>query len=167
MVMDPTPTHRCTVQRPFFLLHPTHHHHHLCHHHHHHFLCFCPHHHHHHFNGHPHLCPTLISPFPRNPEASNPVPLPNHSNLETSASGCEQSYATANLMLQEQEHEGLEEEDDDEPVFVLTDEWREFFAKSEAKRKLGKVSLLLSLLCMDYEGDIQLVVLLLLTLKIE
>lgn len=40
-------------------------------------------------------------------------------------------------MLQEQEHEGLEEEDDDEPVFVLTDEWREFFAKSEAKRKLG------------------------------
>ncbi|KAK9992937.1 hypothetical protein SO802_022640 [Lithocarpus litseifolius] len=71
-------------------------------------------------------------------EASNPVPLPNHSNLETSASGCEQSYATANLMLQEQEHEGLEEEDDDEPVFVLTDEWREFFAKSEAKRKLAK-----------------------------
>lgn len=41
-------------------------------------------------------------------------------------------------MLQEQEHEGLEEEDDDEPVFVLTDEWREFFAKSEAKRKLAK-----------------------------
>ncbi|KAM3731464.1 hypothetical protein ACB098_12G165300 [Castanea mollissima] len=145
--MDPTPTHRCTVQRPFFLLHPTHHHHHhhhhhLCnhHHHHHHFLCFCPHHphHHHHFNGHPHLCPTLISSFPRNPEASNPVPLPNHSNLETSASGCEQAYATANQMLQEQEHEGLEEEDDDEPVFVLTDEWREFFAKSEAKRKLEK-----------------------------
>ena len=103
-VMDPTPTHRCTIQRPFFLLHPTHHHHHhhhhLCHHHHHHFLCFCPHHpqhHHHHFNGHPHLCPALISSFPRNPEASNPVPLPNHSNLETSASGYEQSYATANL----------------------------------------------------------------------
>lgn len=99
-VMDPTPTHRCTVQRPFFLLHPTHHHHHhhICHHHHHHFLCFCPqhHHHHHHFKGHPHLCPTLISPFPRNPEASNPVTLPNRSNLETSASGCEQAFATAN-----------------------------------------------------------------------
>ncbi|ESR56785.1 hypothetical protein CICLE_v10024415mg, partial [Citrus x clementina] len=43
-------------------------------------------------------------------------------------------------MLQEQEHWGLEEaeeDDDDEPIFVLTDEWREFFAKSEAKRKLG------------------------------
>jgi hypothetical protein len=43
-------------------------------------------------------------------------------------------------MLQEQAHEELEEEDDDDPVFVLTDEWREFFAKSEAKRKLGSSS---------------------------
>lgn len=54
-------------------------------------------------------------------------------------------------MLQEQEHWGLEEaeEDDDEPIFVLTDEWREFFAKSEAKRKLGPLLLLLflSMLC--------------------
>ena len=44
-------------------------------------------------------------------------------------------------MLQVQKYEGLEEEveeeEDDEPIFVLTDEWREFFAKSEAKRKLG------------------------------
>jgi len=39
---------------------------------------------------------------------------------------------------QEREHIELDgDEDDDEPVFVLTDEWREFFAKSEAKRKLG------------------------------
>jgi len=29
------------------------------------------------------------------------------------------------------------EEEDEEPVFVLTDEWAEFFAKSEAKRRLG------------------------------
>ncbi|KAL5062929.1 hypothetical protein RYX36_024666 [Vicia faba] len=39
---------------------------------------------------------------------------------------------------QEPEHivfDGVEE--DDEPVFVMTDEWREFFAKSEARRKLG------------------------------
>lgn len=28
---------------------------------------------------------------------------------------------------------------DEEPVFVLTDEWREFFAKSEAKRKQGSI----------------------------
>uniref|UniRef100_F6I7H4 Uncharacterized protein n=1 Tax=Vitis vinifera TaxID=29760 RepID=F6I7H4_VITVI len=43
-----------------------------------------------------------------------------------------------NRILQEQKHEGLEEEEDEEPVFVLTDEWMEFFAKSEAKRKLEK-----------------------------
>ncbi|CAO2181940.1 unnamed protein product [Urochloa humidicola] len=29
-------------------------------------------------------------------------------------------------------------EDEEEPVFVLTDEWAEFFAKSEAKRRLAK-----------------------------
>lgn len=45
-----------------------------------------------------------------------------------------------NRILQEQKHEGLEEEEDEEPVFVLTDEWMEFFAKSEAKRKLGSSS---------------------------
>ncbi|XP_045832599.1 uncharacterized protein LOC123923893 isoform X2 [Trifolium pratense] len=40
---------------------------------------------------------------------------------------------------QELEHIELDgDEEDDEPVFVLTDEWREFFAKSEAKRKLEK-----------------------------
>lgn len=37
---------------------------------------------------------------------------------------------------QELEHLDLDEEED-EPVFVLTDEWREFFAKSEAKRQQG------------------------------
>ncbi|KAI5422952.1 hypothetical protein KIW84_046104 [Lathyrus oleraceus] len=31
-------------------------------------------------------------------------------------------------------------EEDDEPVFVMTDEWREFFAKSEARRKLAELS---------------------------
>jgi hypothetical protein len=30
------------------------------------------------------------------------------------------------------------EEEEEEPVFVLTDEWAEFFAKADAKRKLGK-----------------------------
>jgi hypothetical protein len=40
-------------------------------------------------------------------------------------------------------HNAVEEEaenldaDDEEPVFVLTDEWEEFFAKSDAKRRLG------------------------------
>ncbi|KAG5099422.1 hypothetical protein JHK82_044474 [Glycine max] len=36
------------------------------------------------------------------------------------------------------------EEEEDEPVFVLTDEWREFFAQSEARRKLGSQSILSS-----------------------
>lgn len=42
--------------------------------------------------------------------------------------------------LQDEENTGLaeeEEEEAEEPIFVLTDEWREFFAASEAKRKLG------------------------------
>lgn len=37
------------------------------------------------------------------------------------------------------------EEEDDDPVFVLTDEWKEFFAKSEAKRRLGTLHPFLSL----------------------
>lgn len=32
------------------------------------------------------------------------------------------------------------DDDDGEVAFVLTEEWRDFFAKSEAKRKLGKYS---------------------------
>lgn len=40
-------------------------------------------------------------------------------------------------MMQEGTEE-VAEEDEEEPVFVLTDEWREFFAKSEAKRRLAK-----------------------------
>lgn len=34
-------------------------------------------------------------------------------------------------------HAEAAEDEEDEPVFVLTDEWAEFFAKSEAKRRLG------------------------------
>lgn len=45
-------------------------------------------------------------------------------------------------MWQGQEHdEQMEDYDDydEEPVFILTDEWREFFAQSEAKRKKGSI----------------------------
>lgn len=44
--------------------------------------------------------------------------------------------------LQKQEfNEDLQLDDEDEEVeFVLTDEWREFFAKSEAKRRAGNAS---------------------------
>lgn len=37
-----------------------------------------------------------------------------------------------------QEDEEEEEEEEGEDVYVLTDEWAEFFAKSEAKRQLGR-----------------------------
>lgn len=40
-------------------------------------------------------------------------------------------------MMQERNEQVEEEEDEEEILFVLTDEWKEFFAKSEAKRKLG------------------------------
>lgn len=44
------------------------------------------------------------------------------------------------VQLQDLEPDFLEheEEEDLEDVFVLTDEWREFFAESEAKRKMEK-----------------------------
>ncbi|XLT05746.1 hypothetical protein HN51_044495 [Arachis hypogaea] len=39
---------------------------------------------------------------------------------------------------QELEHVELhDEEEDDKPIFFLTDEWREFFAKAEARKKHG------------------------------
>ncbi|XP_076911435.1 uncharacterized protein LOC143569391 [Bidens hawaiensis] len=41
----------------------------------------------------------------------------------------------ANINIEEEEEE---EEGEDEFMFVLTDEWKEFFAKSEAKRRLAK-----------------------------
>lgn len=51
-------------------------------------------------------------------------------------------YEETNVEMEEEgEHQKEEEED---PVFVLTDEWREFFAKSEAKRRLGRSHLVLS-----------------------
>lgn len=51
------------------------------------------------------------------------------------------AFCFINRMLEEQENDGLQEEEDDDPVFVLTDEWREFFAKSEAERKQSKALL--------------------------
>lgn len=56
-------------------------------------------------------------------------------------------------MLQDQNHGAvaLEEEDDDDPIFVLTDEWKEFFAKSEAKRKLGTLFLVSNLKDTDFD----------------
>lgn len=40
-------------------------------------------------------------------------------------------------LISEGDEQALEAEDELEYAFVLTDEWKEFFAKSEAKRRLG------------------------------
>lgn len=39
--------------------------------------------------------------------------------------------------LMQDEVVNFDDEEEADPVFVLTDEWRDFFAKSEAKRRLG------------------------------
>ncbi|XVF32134.1 hypothetical protein REPUB_Repub17cG0055900 [Reevesia pubescens] len=136
------PSHRFESWRPPYPV--PHHHHHHCHqhHHHHHPIMLCPHHyhhhaipcplhHHHHFiTCHSHVSPTL-----------GHLPLQNHLNLD-SITVQNEAHQSDTLVLQEQEQEleGLEEGEgaEEEPIFVLTDEWREFFAKSEAKRKLEK-----------------------------
>ncbi|OMO77159.1 hypothetical protein CCACVL1_15186 [Corchorus capsularis] len=107
-----------------------HHHHHHCHrHHNHHTIILCPLHHHHHLiTRHSHVNPTL-----------SPLSQPIHFNSLSTAVQNEADHS-ATLASQEQEYEEVvqEEEEEVEPIFVLSDEWREFFAKSEAKRKLGK-----------------------------
>ncbi|KAL4324627.1 hypothetical protein GQ457_11G003700 [Hibiscus cannabinus] len=114
---------------------PLHHHHHhtiSCHlhHHHHHHTISCPVH-HHLITCHSHVSPTLA-----------PLSPQNHANLESTTAQNE-AHHSGNPLLQDQEYEELqdikeEEDEEEEPIFVLTDEWREFFAKSEAKRKLEK-----------------------------
>lgn len=42
--------------------------------------------------------------------------------------------------MMQNEGQDLEDEEE-EPIFVLTDEWRDFFAKSEAKRRQGIFSI--------------------------
>ncbi|KAJ7961605.1 SKI/DACH domain-containing protein 1-like [Quillaja saponaria] len=73
--------------------------------------------------------------FIRNPEPFNSFSI--QSNLNLGSSEYKEAGTFSPCDLQEQEHEDFLEEEDDEPVFVLTDEWREFFAKSEARRRLG------------------------------
>ncbi|KAL5562157.1 hypothetical protein UlMin_031904 [Ulmus minor] len=114
--------------RPCFVPHHRCHNHHH-HHHHHHLLCpLNKLHHHHCLSGcHRHLCPNFAS-FPQNPQ-----PRASHA---FSPNFNKEAHDSAPQALQDQENGELEEED--EPVFVLTDEWRNFFAESEAKRKLAK-----------------------------
>ncbi|XP_058196618.1 uncharacterized protein LOC131312699 [Rhododendron vialii] len=112
---------------------------HSAHHHHH-----CPHqppHHHHHYHLHfsPH-CP-LHSRLLQPNIHLHPCPssLPSLNQSKSLVPECAETYPSDALMIQDQEgNEEAFEEVDEDPVFILTDEWREFFAKSEAKRRLAK-----------------------------
>ncbi|XP_071696463.1 uncharacterized protein [Rutidosis leptorrhynchoides] len=136
------------------------------HHHHHHHQCLevspqCPqhgsgypniHHHNHNHNHHhlqlspncplhghllsPHVCPihTLNTPI-----ISNLTSIPNP-NFTLSIPSLETNTANSisqPLMMQEMNEE-YDDDDEEEVIYVLTDEWKEFFAKSEAKRRLAK-----------------------------
>ncbi|XAR60933.1 hypothetical protein NMG60_11034478 [Bertholletia excelsa] len=111
------------------------------HYHHHHSSCplSFPHHHHHHYHIHfsPH-CPLhsrLIQPDTLVHACPSSLQLPHPSPSQVPESG--EIYPCDALMMQGG-NEGAIEEDEEDPVFVLTDEWREFFAKSEAKRRSAK-----------------------------
>ncbi|XP_028776904.1 SKI/DACH domain-containing protein 1-like [Neltuma alba] len=118
-----------------------HHHHHRPHHHHchgvlsycafhnHYFHCHC----HRHRQGSNIVTPSLP---PQNPESFVPFPVGNNSNVM--AAEHKAADGAAAQISQEQEHLDLDEEEDEEPIFVLTDEWRDFFAKSEARRQQEK-----------------------------
>ncbi|WOL03682.1 SKI/DACH domain-containing protein 1-like [Canna indica] len=138
------------------------HHHHLLPHHHHripiflHCPCSCHHryiHHHHQFPS-PRFHPPHPNPRPPVIASANFLPNMSHSQPLHQDHSCAHHYdavqsseaATDSKVAdflpagsQDQEwNENIEEDDDYESVFVLTDEWMEFFAKSEAKRRLAK-----------------------------
>uniref|UniRef100_A0A7N0U959 Uncharacterized protein n=1 Tax=Kalanchoe fedtschenkoi TaxID=63787 RepID=A0A7N0U959_KALFE len=115
-------------------------HHHHCPHHHHH----CHHHHchHHHFAPHcHHIRPNSAVALPHAVHPPKPTdPVPNHDAevaFHDSASAPVDEVLTGQDLATE-EPEVLEEDDDSDPIFVMTDEWKEFFAKSEARRRLEK-----------------------------
>ncbi|XP_055830302.1 uncharacterized protein LOC129899379 [Solanum dulcamara] len=108
------------------------------------------HHHHHHFqilhncplhsymlkrNKHVPTCPLFTpSPLPLNPEQITPEALlPEDLNVQIS----EPNVSFTDSRMTQNEGQDFEDEED-EPIFVLTDEWRDFFAKSEAKRRQAK-----------------------------
>ncbi|KAI7756065.1 hypothetical protein M8C21_032466, partial [Ambrosia artemisiifolia] len=91
-------------------------------------------HHHHHLHLSPD-CPLhrhllLLPPCPLHTPTFHPInqssiPFPQNTNFDP--------------IPPEAEHGNeQQEEDDEEFTYVLTDEWKDFFAKSEAKRRLAK-----------------------------
>ncbi|KAK4268240.1 hypothetical protein QN277_024924 [Acacia crassicarpa] len=119
--------------------HHHHHHHHHCHgvlsycaFHNHYFHCHC--HCHRHRQG-----SNIVTPLPppQNPESFASFTVGNDSTRVAAEHKAVDGDATQ--ISQEQEHLEVDEEEDEEPIFVLTDEWRDFFAKSEARRQQEKL----------------------------
>ncbi|KAL6616607.1 hypothetical protein ACP70R_038877 [Stipagrostis hirtigluma subsp. patula] len=120
-------------------------------HHHHVHLHLDPRHHHHvhiHlFHHHHHAAQPLVPPPPANLDRhAHPAPVffpnaypaaaPWQPEPPRAAAGEAEGGWDPEPALHAERAEEAEEEE--EPVFVLTDEWAEFFAKSEAKRRLAK-----------------------------
>lgn len=76
-------------------------------------------------------------PYPPNAAAWHPQgPV---AGLQGEAEAANGFWEEPALQAEQGEEVYLEEEDEEEePVFVLTDEWAEFFARADAKRKLAK-----------------------------
>ncbi|KAF3337214.1 hypothetical protein FCM35_KLT17801 [Carex littledalei] len=127
--------HHCTHHPPFPHVHIP--------------VFFCPHHDHDHHHLHLHLphlhfhATQLPCNFPLPSSSSSLSPLPHLQAFSNQTSqGPEISHATvSDLEFPPQELAAsniLEDnEEEEEDVYVLTDEWAEFFAKSEAKRQLA------------------------------
>ncbi|KAH7837698.1 hypothetical protein Vadar_016864 [Vaccinium darrowii] len=106
-------------------------------HHHHHCPHPPPHHHHYHIHFSPH-CPLhsrLLQPNTHTLPCPSSIPFLDQSKLHIPEHG---ETHPSDVLMNQEGNEEVFEEDEEEPVFVLTDEWREFFAKSEAKRRLEK-----------------------------
>ncbi|KAF3337402.1 hypothetical protein FCM35_KLT17989 [Carex littledalei] len=127
--------HHCTHHPPFPHVHIS--------------VLFCPHHHHHLHLHHLHFHATqLPCNFSLPSSSSSLSPLPHLQAFSNQTSqGPEISHATvSDLEFPPQELAAsniLEDnEEEEEDVYVLTDEWAEFFAKSEAKRQLGSTRIM-------------------------
>ncbi|KAK6163718.1 hypothetical protein DH2020_000582 [Rehmannia glutinosa] len=108
-------------------------------------------HHHHHGGSHHHFfyvspnCPlhrSILQPNNHSPSCSFSTSYPSPQNPQPLASippDPHFSFVGDDAKMMQDGTEKLEvEKEEEEPIFVLTDEWREFFAKSEAKRRLAK-----------------------------
>nr|AEI70322.1 unknown [Salicornia brachiata] len=121
--------------------HHFHHHHHPRPHHH------CHHHHHFHHTVLPKcalhnnfsqtsnskLCPNLSPPLPQIPTPpASTIPLLRSSSLQPPPPPQDIKN------IQDDGVGEYEEEEEEDAVFVMTDEWRDFFAKAEGKRRAAK-----------------------------